>query len=467
MPKHLQRCGLILALLLPVGAALRAEAPTGFEAGQTVVLTPEDIENGKRNVVSVAEQLRSLFAPTRKIRKERAGEEAYYLHVAPLGDGRSSLVYQCRYNTAEKIYRSLDPLVTNNGQVEATKEQNLLVISDTTENINAMAALLPKIDIASPQVLIEAKVVEVMISDGMQRNLSLSFSNPVSQPMINESGQEVQGKHMNMGGFSTKSLAPTSGSSGFSGWDWVFAAGEGNINASIQWLLNAKDAKVLSAPTIVVARNEKSVISNGQDVPILSVTTTNNSIQTSTDYRRVGVTLTVTPKMINADNATIEVMPEVSNIQGYQIVDQGSTQYSVPFISVRSIKTNIKLEDGQVIVMGGLYSNRESIQQDRIPFLSDIPFLGELFTSKYREKELIQLLFFLRVRILTPDDLADGILFDPDVVAGESSAIGDIIRNSESLPKLEGTLNQIKHEFIDRDMMLHDEVPSAAQPRKE
>jgi type II secretory pathway component GspD/PulD (secretin) len=464
MPNHhLSRILAVSALL--TGAAVMAEAPAGFEAGQTVIRTPEDIEAGKRNVVSVAEQLRALFAPTVKVRKEKTGEDPFYLKVVPSMDGRSSLVYQCRYNTAEKLFRSLDPLISNNGQVEATKEQNMLVISDNTENINALAKLLPLIDIASSQVLIEAKVVEVMISDGMQRNLSMSFSQPGNETVV-KNGQEVQQKTMNSTGMTTQQLGPSATKSG-GAMDWVFAAGDSNIKASIQWLQNAKDAKVLSAPTIVVARNEKSVISNGQDIPIQSLTNTSGSIQFNTTFKRVGVTLTVTPKMINPDNVTIEVIPEVSNIQGYQTITQGESSYSVPVISVRSIKTNVKLDDGQIIVMGGLYSNRESVQQERIPFLSDMPFFGEFFTSKYREKELIQLLFFLRVKILTPDDLADGILFDPDMVAKSSNDIGEIIRKSDSLPPVEDTLNQVKHEFIDRDMMLHtdeSQVPTATDP---
>ena len=102
----------------------------------------------------------------------------------------------------------------------------------------------------------------------------------------------------------------------------------------------------------------------------------------------------------------------------------------------------------QIVIMGGLYTNRNSLQQERIPFLSDIPYLGELFTSKYTEKEILQLLFFLRVRILTPNDMADGVLFDPEEMIRSTNDFGEVMRNSEELPKLETTVERVNDEFI-------------------
>ncbi len=437
--------------------------PSILNPGEIVVRTPEDIQAGRENVIRVADQLRELFAPQQKVRKGRPAPEQRYLKILPGISGRATLVYRCRYNTASKLSTSVESLITNDGYVEPTEEQNMLIINDKKENIEALAEILPAIDVASSQVLIEAKVVEIMISDGMQRNMSLTFNQTKDVTVIDENGHASPGAVNNSAGMTTSSLAPTTTKDG-GGMDWVFSSGDKSIHAAFQWLLNAQDAKVLSSPTIVVARNEKSTISNGQDVPIQSQTNTNGSIQTSTTFKRVGVTLDVTPKMINEDNVTLLVSPQVSNIQSYQTISQGTSSYQVPVISVRSIETNIKLEDGQTIVMGGLYNNRESVRQERIPFLSDIPYFGELFTSKYREKELIQLLFFLRVRILTPDDLADGILFDPDETARSSNAIGDIIRKSPTLPQTENTLQQVKHEFIDRDPLQKSESTTGEIP---
>ena len=428
-------------------------APSVVYPGEIVVKTPESIARGKQNVRSVAEQLRSLFRPLQKPRKVSAKSSQPYLKVINAPGDRAILIYRCRYSTAAKILASVEALITDQGYVESAEEQNLLIINDTKSNIQALAEALPSLDMASPQVLIEAKVIEVMVADGMQRNLSFGVSNVQNNvPMLDAaSGQEVMGAVANTAGFATGQLAPSQTNNGGK-LDWTFSSGDTAFNVAFQWLLNASDAKVLSSPIIVVARNEESTISNGQDVPIQSQTITSGSISTSTTFKRVGATLKVEPKMIIHDSVTLLVEPEVSNIQSYQNISQGSGNYQVPLISIRNISTNVKLGNGQVLMMGGLYNSRESVAQERIPFLSDMPYFGEFFTSKYRSKELIQLLFFIRVQILSPEEVADGILFDPDTVADVNNKIGEILRKSPLLPAPQSTLQQVKEEFVDRSL---------------
>ena len=437
---------LLLAMASLSGAALYADQPiSGIDSTEVVERTPESIEEGKRNVVSVAQQLREMFQPIRK-HSRPVEEEPPYLKIIPSTNDTSILIYRCRYVTASKLRNSVDAMISDTGYVEYAVEENLLTIRDATENVEAIAKTLPLIDVAIPQVLIEAKIVEVMISDNTQRNLSFMFNSPTTISMIDGMDQRYDGDTMSSVGMNTSPLGGSSADGGVA--NWTFAAGHNNFNIALQWLLTALDAKVLSSPVIVVGRNEEAEISNGQDVPIQSQTITNGSISTSTTFKRVGVTLTVEPLMVNNDNVTLHVKPEVSNIQSYQTISNGSGYYQVPVISIRSISSYLRLADGQIVIMGGLYTNRNSIQQERIPFLSDIPYLGELFTSKYTEKEILQLLFFLRVRILSPNDMADGVLFDPEEMIRTTNEIGEIMRDSKELPNLETTVEKVNDEFI-------------------
>ena len=443
---------MFLALAALAGTTLSADEPiSGIDSTEVVVKTPESIEQGKRNVVSVAQQLREMFQPITK-RSRQVEEEPPYLKIIPSANDTSILIYRCRYVTASKLRNSVDAMISDTGYVEYGVEQNMLTIRDAAENIEAIAKTLPMIDVATPQVLIEAKIVEVLISDNSQRNLSFMFNSPTTISMIDGiTDQRYDGDVMSYGGIRTSPQGgnTTDGST----TNWTFAAGHNNFNIALQWLLTALDAKVLSSPVIVVGRNEEAEISNGQDVPIQSQTITNGSISTSTTFKRVGVTLTVEPLMINNDNVTLRVKPEVSNIQSYQTISNGSGYYQVPVVSIRSISSYLRLADGQIVIMGGLYTNRNSIQQERIPFLSDIPYLGELFTSKYTEKEILQLLFFLRVRILNPNDMADGVLFDPEEMIRTTNEFGEVMRNSDELPKLETTVEKVNEEFIENPLV--------------
>ena len=437
---------MFLALAALTGTSIYAdETISGIDSTEVVEKTPESIEEGKRNVVSVAQQLREMFQPIRK-QARQVEEEPPYLKIIPSTNDTSILIYRCRYVTASKLRNSVDAMISDTGYVEYGVEQNMLTIRDAVENVEAIAKTLPLIDVATPQVLIEAKIVEVLLSDNTQRNLSFMFNSPTTISMIDDMNQRYDGDTMSYGGMQT---SPQGGSSSDGATaNWTFAAGHNNFNIALQWLLTALDAKVLSSPVIVVGRNEEAEISNGQDVPIQSQTITNGSISTSTTFKRVGVTLTVEPLMVNKDNVTLRVEPEVSNIQSYQTIANGNGFYQVPVISIRSISSYLRLADGQIVIMGGLYTNRNSIQQERIPFLSDIPYLGELFTSKYTDKEILQLLFFLRVRILNPNDMADGVLFDPEEMIRTTNEFGEVMRNSKELPTLETTIEKVNDEFI-------------------
>ncbi len=443
---------MFLALAALTGTSILADEPiSGFDSTEVVERTPESIEEGKKNVVSVAQQLREMFQPIRK-QARQVEEEPPYLKIIPSTNDTSILIYRCRYVTASKLRNSVDAMISDTGYVEYAVEENLLTIRDSAENVEAIAKTLPLIDIATPQVLIEAKIVEVLLSDNTQRNLSFMFNSPTTISMIDgNTDQRYDGDVMSYGGMQT---SPQGGSSSDGATaNWTFAAGHNNFNIALQWLLTALDAKVLSSPVIVVGRNEEAEISNGQDVPIQSQTITNGSISTSTTFKRVGVTLTVEPLMVNKDNVTLRVEPEVSNIQSYQTIANGNGFYQVPVISIRSISSYLRLADGQIVIMGGLYTNRNSIQQERIPFLSDIPYLGELFTSKYTDKEILQLLFFLRVRILNPNDMADGVLFDPEEMIRTTNEFGEVMRNSKELPTLETTIEKVNDEFIENPLV--------------
>ena len=442
---------MFLALAALTGTSILADEPiSGFDSTEVVERTPESIEEGKKNVVSVAQQLREMFQPIRK-QSRQVEEEPPYLKIIPSTNDTSILIYRCRYVTASKLRNSVDAMISDTGYVEYAVEENLLTIRDAAESVEAIAKTLPLIDVATPQVLIEAKIVEVLLSDNTQRNLSFMFNSPTTISMIDGMDQRYDGDTMSYGGIQT---SPQGGNTSDGATaNWTFAAGHNNFNIALQWLLTALDAKVLSSPVIVVGRNEEAEISNGQDVPIQSQTITNGSISTSTTFKRVGVTLTVEPLMINNDNVTLRVEPEVSNIQSYQTIANGNGYYQVPVISIRSISSYLRLADGQIVIMGGLYTNRNSIQQERIPFLSDIPYLGELFTSKYTDKEILQLLFFLRVRILSPNDMADGVLFDPEEMIRTTNEFGEVMRNSKELPTLETTIEKVNDEFIQNPLV--------------
>lgn len=418
-------------------------------------ITQFNPEQARQNVTSVVSQLQQLLMPSEQLKILRENYQAVepYLKVIDGVDGNSTLIYRCRYSTARSLVNSMESMISPSGLVEYSTEQNLIIINDKTARMAELKAALLAIDVHSPQVLVEAKIVEILLSDGMQRNFSFTFNE-------SDTGLDGKGQKTNLNssmGMNTSVLGQKPSDTGGT-MDWYpWVSGTKNMHMAIQWLLDAQDAKILSSPNLVVSRDSTASIVTGQDIPIQTIQVVSGSTTTSTEFKRVGVILNVTPKLINPDSVTLKVNPQVSNVAQYKRISQGSTSssdgisYEVPVISIRNIETDLTLRDGQIIMLGGLYSHTETMQQERVPFFSDIPFIGEFFTSKSRSRELIQLIFFLKVNILSKDEIASGIIYDPVEQATTSKEIGRIIQESrEIFPKPETSLEQIKKEFIDK-----------------
>lgn len=430
------------------------EAINSFLADDPAAITPEYLARGERNVQSVATQLRRLFEPAPEVRKATGVKPAppdFTIVAGTKESGRSTLVYRCRYIQANRATVVAVEGMLRNGAIESHPEQNLLTIYDSTDNIESIKNALLAIDRPLPQVLVEIKVIEVMFLDGMSRSLSVTYNDS----KVGETGTGERKNLDSTAGVVNPSLSGSSEAAGLN-LDWFpYVAGTENLNTSFQWVLSGQDAKILSSPNLVISRNEEASFATGQDIPIQELSTTSSGTNIATTFRRVGVTLSLEPMIINDDLVTLRVAPEVSNVQQYQRITQGydtttnqAVTFQVPVISVRSLDTTLTLRDGEVIMMGGLYNNRTSMQEERTPFLSDLPFLGEFFTSKHREQELIQLVFFMRVHILQPSIPYSGIVYDPDEVAETSTKVSEILQNSPFFPKLKSTLEQVEEEFV-------------------
>ncbi len=402
--------------------------------GETVVVTEEDRARGKENVKNVLAELQQLFAkenystPKKVIGRKVA--PAYCKVIQ--GDGNNAtLVYRPRFTTAKKLYKAIDGVAAGYAALDVVEERNTIIISDKKNNINYYKELAEAIDVPSSQILVEAKVVELIFNDGMERNLSISY---------------------NSDKYKAGAVTRVPGSTGTDGLNGSFTPVD-DLDISFRWLQTATDARVVSSPNILISRNEVARIVTAQEIPIQEANTVSNSISFSTTYKRVGVTLEVEPQMINDDNVTLRLYPQVSSVLRYEafpISGASDQTYPVPVISVRSIESYLRMQNKQVVMLGGLYSNRDTLQEERIPVLSDIPFIGELFTGKNHSREVIQLVFFVKIHIISPDDVLYGFMYDPNEQMNDSERVADlVVDNPEVKPKREKAVVGLIDEMVD------------------
>ncbi|WP_054689284.1 type II and III secretion system protein family protein [Desulfosarcina cetonica] len=156
-------------------------------------------------------------------------------------------------------------------------------------------------------------------------------------------------------------------------------------------------ARLLASPTLVTMSGQEASFLVGGEFP---VPMESNDGQTSIDYKTFGIMLRFTPMVVAPETITIQVEPEISNVDYSLAVTSGGV--SVPGLKTRRGSTTLQLKDGQTFVMAGLLQEDLSTVSSKIPFLGDIPYLGSLFTSKEFEKKETELMIIVTPRLVRP-----------------------------------------------------------------
>ena len=345
----------------------------------------------------------------------------------PLEDGGNTQVIYLRYADAEDLATRLKEQIAagtvagGQGQPQgaaatarnedvviwADPGTNALVITAPAEVMRSLKTVIDRLDIRRAQVLIEAIIAEVAYNKAAELGVSFAidgtddgnavgltrFNSAVDIPTIaggvggdgGELGQALaaipQGITLGLGRF------------GSSGTNWAVI---------LRALLSDADTNVLSTPSIVTMDNEEAEIKVGQEVPFLTGQFTNtgaaqgsvNPFQTI-ERKDVGLTLKVTPQINEGDAVVMEVALETSNLSRS---GQGG---AVDLITnQRSITQKVLIENGEMLVLGGLVSDDLIQSEQKVPLLGDIPLLGALFRSQSATNEKRTLMVFLRPVIM-------------------------------------------------------------------
>ena len=269
-------------------------------------------------------------------------------------------------------------------RIIADQESNSLVTLASTTDYRAVEAALKQLDILPLQVLIEATIAEVTLTDELDFGLRWFF-----QAGDNE--------------FNFSELTQTAIGASLPGFNYVFDSGDAVV--ALNALKDITDVNVLSAPSIVVLDNQTAKLEVGDQVPI----TTRSSISTddpdartvnSVEQRDTGVLLTVTPRVNASGLVILEVVQEVSDA-----VQTDTSDIDSPTIQQRKLESTIAIQSGATVALGGLVRDRIEETVSGIPLLMDIPVLGNLFKNRNDIRDRTELLVLLRPRVIrNPDD---------------------------------------------------------------
>ncbi len=296
------------------------------------------------------------------------------------------------------------------GRLVADARTNTLMVSDIPKKVAQMKELIRVIDRPVDQVIIEARVV--VATESFSRELGARFgvsgytnggdvwfndsieNNAASQGSFDEAVAEGEPLYeLSRGLMSNLGVANPAGSIALA----ILNAGYA-LDVELSAMQQEGRGEVISNPRIVTSNQREAVITQGQEVGYVTIRpATAGSVPTPTvEFKDVLLEMRVTPTITNDGRVFLNMNVKKDEIEGFISTGIGD----VPQISKRAVNTAVLVEDGQTVVIGGVYEFRSRDDVSKVPFLGDIPFLGNLFKNKSRGKEKAELLIMVTPRVL-------------------------------------------------------------------
>lgn len=264
-----------------------------------------------------------------------------------------------------------------------------IVVTATRRNLASIEQYLNLVKAAlNRQVLVEARVIEVQLGDSLQFGIDWDFLNNIR--WFNTTGSAIGG-FGNAASAATTALGNGAFRLGYSG---------GNVQALLTALKTQGEVKTLSNPRINVMNGQTALLTVGRNTNYISkvtstINTSNgaNTITYTVDTSNVlsGMMIGLAPHINSKGEISMAVTPIISDLVSLTNTEVGSgdnkTSIQIPIVDLRELSTTVKVRNGEMIVIGGLISNKQNQQDEKIPFIGEIPWLGTLFSRKnYQDK---------------------------------------------------------------------------------
>lgn len=286
--------------------------------------------------------------------------------------------------------------------ITADPATNSLLISASPQDFETLARVIEQLDVRRKQVYVEAMILEVSMERARELGIELQGSASTGDGVVlgRTNFKDLNTALTNPGNLAGLLLAAASNQT-------IELPNGTRVPAQVALLRaaqNSTDINVLSSPTLLTADNQEAEILVGQNVPFVSSRATDSSdldnLFATVEREDVGITLRLTPQISEGDTVRLDVYEEVSAIVPTTV---GDPNLVGPTTSVRSASTTVVAKSGQTVVIGGLISDNTTRQSSGVPFLQDVPVLGNFFKSDGKNSNKINLLIFLTPHIVRDD----------------------------------------------------------------
>ncbi|MBT9511394.1 MAG: type II secretion system secretin GspD [Acidovorax sp.] len=327
------------------------------------------------------------------------------------------------------------------GQIQADPTTNSLIITAPEPLYRQLRAVIDKLDGRRAQVLVESLIVEVAANKvaqfGIQWQGILGKQGDGTIGVIGTNsgtaGSNILGLTAALASGSTTSIATAATGLG-AGMNLALAPrinGQYYLGALANFLQNSGDANVLSTPNIMTLDNEEAKILIGNNVPFVTGSYANSTGSstvnpfTTVERKDVGLMLKVRPQIGENGTVKMAIYQEISKID-----DSTRNNTNGPSTSKRSVESNVLVDDGSIIVIGGLLEDTYSQGEDKVPLMGDLPVVGSLFKSENRKRNKTNLMIFLRPIVVRDTATSDALVVD------RYEAIRALQQNTQPAPSL-------------------------------
>lgn len=343
-----------------------------------------------------------------------------------------------KFLRAENLESVVSGLLGPYGAVSVDSETNTIIICDEPENLEKIVTEIRKADQTPKQILVEVVILNVQLNDDTE--IGVNWDN-----LFVDSDGAFKGSTSYTQGLNTL----TTGG--------ALTLISDRISTTVKALQQERNTEILASPRLLVLSGQEAYLETVEEIPYTELTETGSgggvdNPVSSTMFKDVGISLMVKPTITDEGKILLEINPDQSINTG--IAGVGNT--TVPIVNKRMIRTSLLINDGQVVVLGGLRNKEVRINNDKIPLLGDIPIIGGLFSSDKEVIEYSELLIMISLHIceddipLSNDEMIrwkEGQSLKPvrleKKVRGESELVKGIVPQNESVPvnTIESRLN--------------------------
>jgi len=403
----------------------------------------------------VLEPLRYTYIEDRNIIKIKSMDEL-------IEEPTVTRVFLINYAVADTLQGSLAPLIdaSAGGRVQVDKRTNALLVTERPSRMNDIQAIIERLDRPNPQVMIESKFIEINDQDRSDMGVNWASlqgyqvtagpfnreyaaesgrtsDNSINTDITRERGSDSTNSSSSSfaipGGFnsSTSNTLQNIANNAFNtsvlgDLSWVdevtrsdtavFSADA--FNVILSFLESNTDAKLVNNPTLVTLDGEEARLVIGEQFPIPSYTyndETGSFEVSGFEYKDIGTILSVTPNVNSAGFIRLNVRPQLSRSDRVTSFG-GAGGAEIPVIQTTETQSNVILKDGFTLAIGGLIEDLTTDSDNSVPYLSEVPLLGELFQSSTKVTTRRNLVIFITAKTLSPDGTTYKDIIDPRVL---------------------------------------------------